>query len=86
MQIGLKLFVIQMSHGLMKRLSYLHCICSHMRHPGYLGWSLWAIGTQFLLVNPVSTMVFAYAVRNFSHALKCLCLMALSCRCIALKI
>lgn len=38
------------------------CNCRHIRHPGYLGWFIWAVGTQFLLVNPVSIAVFAYVV------------------------
>lgn len=33
-----------------------------MRHGGYLGWLLWAVGTQLLLVNPVCTVGFAVAV------------------------
>ena len=35
-----------------------------MRHPGYLGWYLWAVGTQVLLLNPVSTLLFAVVVRQ----------------------
>ncbi|GMH37174.1 hypothetical protein BSKO_05047 [Bryopsis sp. KO-2023] len=33
-----------------------HGIYSWVRHPGYLGWMLWAIGMQMLLVNPVCTV------------------------------
>lgn len=34
------------------------------RHPGYLGWYAWAVGTQLLLCNPICTPAFAYAVRT----------------------
>ena len=30
-----------------------------VRHPGYLGWLVWSVGTQVLLANPVCTPVFA---------------------------
>jgi len=33
------------------------------RHPGYLGWLLWAVGTQLLLANPASVVLFAALVR-----------------------
>jgi len=43
-------------------------IYSWFRHPSYLGWMLWAIGTQILLCNPVSTIVFTIVVfRFFNH-------------------
>ena len=29
-----------------------------VRHPSYFGWTLWAVGTQVMLVNPVSTVGF----------------------------
>ena len=31
------------------------------RHPSYLGWFLWAIGTQVMLLNPFSVLLFFYA-------------------------
>mmetsp|Transcript_15289 Transcript_15289/g.38890 ORF Transcript_15289/g.38890 Transcript_15289/m.38890 type:complete len:198 (+) Transcript_15289:181-774(+) len=34
-------------------------IYRHFRHPGYLGWTIWAVGTQVLLVNPVCILAFA---------------------------
>lgn len=37
-------------------------IYAWMRHPGYAGWVLWAVGTQVILCNPVCTLVFAYLV------------------------
>lgn len=39
-----------------------HGIYSYMRHPGYAGWVLWAIGTQFLLCNPICIVLFAFLV------------------------
>ena len=33
-----------------------------IRHPGYLGWMVWAIGTQVLLLNPLSTVLFTIMV------------------------
>lgn len=29
-----------------------------VRHPGYLGWYLWSVSTQILLLNPVSFLLF----------------------------
>eukprot|EP00878_Enallax_costatus_P021571 GHUV01022848.1.p2 GENE.GHUV01022848.1~~GHUV01022848.1.p2 ORF type:complete len:145 (+),score=25.53 GHUV01022848.1:146-580(+) len=37
-------------------------IYRYVRHPGYLGWFLWSIATQLLLVNPVCTVGFTYVV------------------------
>lgn len=45
-----------------------HGVYSFCRHPGYLGWLVWAVGTQVLLANPVSTLVFfCVAWRFFKH-------------------
>lgn len=30
------------------------------RHPGYLGWFIWAVSSQLLLSNPVCLLLFAY--------------------------
>ena len=30
-----------------------------------MGWSLWAIGTQIVLLNPVSFLAYIYATRMF---------------------
>lgn len=39
-----------------------------VRHPGYLGWLLWAVGTQVLLQNLVSAVLFtALSWRFFSR-------------------
>jgi protein-S-isoprenylcysteine O-methyltransferase len=35
------------------------------RHPGYLGWMLWAPGTQVLLANPICAVCFFFAARRF---------------------
>lgn len=35
------------------------------RHPAYLGWSLWCIGTQLLLVNPLCAVTFGFLVWRF---------------------
>ncbi len=36
--------------------------CRYIRHPGYLGWLVWAVGTQILLANPICTIAFAVVV------------------------
>ncbi|GAB4820686.1 hypothetical protein N2152v2_007732 [Parachlorella kessleri] len=36
----------------------VHGIYRWMRHPGYAGWLLWAVGTQLLLCNPICTLGF----------------------------
>jgi hypothetical protein len=33
-----------------------------MRHPGYVGWFIWSVATQILLLNPVCVCVFAVVV------------------------
>ncbi|KAI3436694.1 hypothetical protein D9Q98_006109 [Chlorella vulgaris] len=40
-------------------------IYSWMRHPGYAGWMVWALGTQLLLCNPLCTAGFAAASWQF---------------------
>ncbi|KAL6783927.1 hypothetical protein ACKKBG_A04045 [Auxenochlorella protothecoides x Auxenochlorella symbiontica] len=42
-----------------------HGVYGYMRHPGYAGWALWAIGTQVLLANPVCTPAFLVVVWRF---------------------
>eukprot|EP01065_Artemidia_motanka_P053217 TRINITY_DN9818_c3_g2_i1.p1 TRINITY_DN9818_c3_g2~~TRINITY_DN9818_c3_g2_i1.p1 ORF type:complete len:232 (+),score=71.63 TRINITY_DN9818_c3_g2_i1:127-822(+) len=42
-----------------------HGVYGFSRHPGYLGWMIWSVGTQVLLVNPVSTPLFAYLSFKF---------------------
>jgi hypothetical protein len=36
-----------------------------VRHPGYTGWAVWAVGTQLLLCNPVCAAGFATAAWRF---------------------
>ncbi len=40
-------------------------VYAFVRHPGYLGWLLWSVGTQVLLQNPLSAPMFAYVVRRW---------------------
>ena len=35
------------------------------RHPAYTGYFYWGIGTQILLLNPISTLGFALALHSF---------------------
>eukprot|EP01027_Heterolobosea_sp_BB2_P007303 GEZU01010887.1.p1 GENE.GEZU01010887.1~~GEZU01010887.1.p1 ORF type:complete len:145 (-),score=24.81 GEZU01010887.1:34-468(-) len=35
-----------------------HGIYRYVRHPGYLGWFIWSVGTQILLCNPVCSVIF----------------------------
>lgn len=35
------------------------------RHPSYLGWVVWAVGSQVLLGNPVSAVLFVLASKAF---------------------
>lgn len=36
-----------------------HGVYSWCRHPSYLGWFIWSIGTQLLLMNPICTIAYA---------------------------
>ena len=40
----------------------LYAFC---RHPGYLGWYLWAISSQIMLINPISLCLYMYACHLF---------------------
>ncbi|XP_051145881.1 protein-S-isoprenylcysteine O-methyltransferase B-like [Andrographis paniculata] len=42
-----------------------HGIYAHMRHPSYCGFLIWAVGTQLILCNPLSTLAFAVVVWCF---------------------
>lgn len=44
-----------------------HGIYAYVRHPGYLGWFLWALGTQLLLANPLSLVAFFIVTWHFFH-------------------
>ncbi|KAK9452019.1 Isoprenylcysteine carboxyl methyltransferase family-domain-containing protein, partial [Limtongia smithiae] len=43
-------------------------VYSVSRHPSYLGYFWWAIGTQLLLLNPLSTLVFACVLQRFFNS------------------
>jgi len=40
-------------------------IYSYLRHPAYFGWFWWAVATQVLLGNPISTGLWAFASWKF---------------------
>ncbi|XP_051219090.1 probable protein-S-isoprenylcysteine O-methyltransferase [Lolium perenne] len=42
-----------------------HGVYRFMRHPGYLGFLMWAVGTQLMLCNPISTVAFALVLWRF---------------------
>ena len=42
-----------------------HGVYAFCRHPGYLGWFIWAIATQLLLANLFSVIGFAVAAWRF---------------------
>lgn len=49
------------------KLQALLCLCllmpfRYIRHPGYLGWLVWSVGTQVLLINPICTVLFGIVV------------------------
>lgn len=49
-----------MRHGcLIPCVLFYPLLAAWARHPGYLGWFLWSVGTQILLLNPLSTPLFA---------------------------
>uniref|UniRef100_A0A0M3ICZ6 Protein-S-isoprenylcysteine O-methyltransferase n=2 Tax=Ascaris TaxID=6251 RepID=A0A0M3ICZ6_ASCLU len=40
-------------------------VYAFVRHPGYLGWMLWCIGTQLVLCNPICVVIYAVVAWNF---------------------
>lgn len=40
-------------------------VYSRLRHPSYFGWFYWSIGTQIMLCNPISTILYAWAAWTF---------------------
>jgi protein-S-isoprenylcysteine O-methyltransferase len=42
-----------------------HGVYRFMRHPGYSGFLIWAVGTQVMLCNPVSTVAFSLVLWRF---------------------
>lgn len=43
-----------------------HGVYAWVRHPGYLGFLLWAAGTQLLLANPACLVLFVAAVSRWN--------------------
>lgn len=43
---------------------YFVALCSISRHPSYMGWFWWSIGTQLLLCNPVVCLL---SVHVYDH-------------------
>lgn len=44
-----------------------HGVYSLMRHPSYVGWFWWSIGTQVVLANPVCFVIYTIASWKFFH-------------------
>ncbi len=42
-----------------------HGIYAYERHPGYVGWLLWVMGTQMVLCNPIATVAFYFIAARF---------------------
>lgn len=42
-----------------------HGVYSICRHPSYVGWFYWSIGTQLILVNPICVIIYAIASWTF---------------------
>lgn len=42
-----------------------HGVYSFVRHPAYLGWFFYSVGTQIILCNPVSLIIYTYVTWNF---------------------
>lgn len=42
-----------------------HGVYKLVRHPGYFGWFLWSVGSQIMLCNPVSIVLFIIAAQKF---------------------
>jgi protein-S-isoprenylcysteine O-methyltransferase len=40
-------------------------IYAYLRHPSYFGWFVWCLGTQVVLINPVSWVGFYFASVKF---------------------
>lgn len=52
----------------MKRREHVlvtHGVYRFVRHPSYLGWFLWTVGTQVLLGNPLSSVAYAVVAWGF---------------------
>ncbi|KAK8785944.1 hypothetical protein V5799_007690 [Amblyomma americanum] len=42
-----------------------HGVYAFCRHPSYVGWFLWSVGTQVVLVNPICIIAYAVASWKF---------------------
>ena len=42
-----------------------HGVYSLMRHPSYVGWFWWSIGTQIILANPICLVIYTFASWTF---------------------
>ena len=40
-------------------------VYAYFRHPSYVGWFYWSIGTQIVLMNPISVVAYALASWDF---------------------
>ena len=40
-------------------------VYARLRHPAYVGWFYWSVGTQLLLCNPLCAALYAWAARRF---------------------
>lgn len=52
----------------MKRQEHVlvtHGVYRFVRHPSYLGWFLWTVGSQVLLANPVAVLVYTVVAWGF---------------------
>lgn len=58
------------THRIQRKRRSAHTLCTRgvygvCRHPAYLGWAVWAVGTQVLLGNAASAVLFALAAWRF---------------------
>ncbi|XP_054732958.1 protein-S-isoprenylcysteine O-methyltransferase [Anastrepha obliqua] len=44
-----------------------HGIYAYMRHPSYVGWFWWSVGTQIILLNPVCILIYTIVSWTFFH-------------------
>ncbi|XP_050536494.1 protein-S-isoprenylcysteine O-methyltransferase isoform X2 [Daktulosphaira vitifoliae] len=42
-----------------------HGVYSWVRHPSYVGWFYWSIGTQIVMINPICVIAYALASWTF---------------------
>ncbi|XP_070064436.1 protein-S-isoprenylcysteine O-methyltransferase-like [Drosophila virilis] len=44
-----------------------HGLYAYSRHPSYVGWFYWSIGTQVILMNPLCICIYALVSWLFFH-------------------